>query len=387
MRIALLLAFATVAACDGAEPVSAQRRAVIEGTPSPAEGNVVSLFAAGRLRCSGVIVSDRVVLSAAHCGVEGGPDLVRFDGSWSDEGARADVVYWRAADAFEPRAVPEADLAVAIAAPGSFPDDRRAVLPPRDLIIHAGDVVRIAGFGDNPADPVRTPKTQGPATVLRTEGTKIWLAPMPAHACSGDSGGPVFLERDGVEYLVGVTSAGETSCEEEWTATAVSALREFVEAMLALSTSTGSPTGAECADGAGCASARCVPAGLRRKVCGMSCAGGCPGGWRCEADACVPALPPGSPGTACRASGECDDYVCAADVIGHPKTCTRACSPTDKNACPAAARCAAALDAPSPFACLPPAASGGCSLEPGRASPAPWLLVLILLAMRRRARR
>ena len=37
---------------------------------------------------------------------------------------------------------------------------------------------------------------------------------MYAGACSGDSGGPLFANSNGQQYLVGVTSFGAEDCEE-----------------------------------------------------------------------------------------------------------------------------------------------------------------------------
>jgi MYXO-CTERM domain-containing protein len=50
--------------------------------------------------------------------------------------------------------------------------------------------------------------------------------------CTGDSGGPTFLLRDGVEYVAGVTSYGDEACTDYGVNTTVSAYAAWIEALL-----------------------------------------------------------------------------------------------------------------------------------------------------------
>ena len=50
--------------------------------------------------------------------------------------------------------------------------------------------------------------------------------------CSGDSGGPAFLIRDGREYVVGITSYGDNACTNYGVSTNASAFSNFIEEFL-----------------------------------------------------------------------------------------------------------------------------------------------------------
>ena len=73
-------------------------------------------------------------------------------------------------------------------------------------------------------DPKNDPVGCNPGEVLITEGEEQYMATtiMPYGTvfylqydkgpCSGDSGGPAFIDRNGVEYLAGITSYGDKYC-------------------------------------------------------------------------------------------------------------------------------------------------------------------------------
>ncbi|HYU16527.1 MAG TPA: trypsin-like serine protease, partial [Candidatus Acidoferrum sp.] len=83
------------------------------------------------------------------------------------------------------------------------------------------------------------------------------------NTCNGDSGGPAFLERGGVEEIIGITSFGDTDCEIEGVSTRVDAFLDFIAA-------NGGPGGggpggpgpggfgAPCDEGAACESGLCL---------------------------------------------------------------------------------------------------------------------------------
>jgi secreted trypsin-like serine protease len=69
-------------------------------------------------------------------------------------------------------------------------------------------------------------KTQAPVkTVFEHE---FMLDESKNGTCEGDSGGPVFVEENGVQYLVGITSRGNLLCNSEGIYTAIPSFIEFI---------------------------------------------------------------------------------------------------------------------------------------------------------------
>ena len=149
--------------------------------------------------CSGVVISDRTILTAAHC-VAGATGIAIYvpDG---------DAPKLRAAQsvALHPEYVPNAiarrkrsiDLALVRTA-DPFPPHLVPVSIAYDFVIQQGTHLRIAGFG------LQREGVEGGAGTLRSailvvrtplSSILIWMrgpTKAMAGACTGDSGGPVF---------------------------------------------------------------------------------------------------------------------------------------------------------------------------------------------------
>lgn len=65
--------------------------------------------------------------------------------------------------------------------------------------------------------------------------------------CSGDSGGPAFIERDGTVYVAGITSYGDSACTDYGVSTRVDAFENFIADFVA-----GAPTPPDCSEDAVC---------------------------------------------------------------------------------------------------------------------------------------
>jgi secreted trypsin-like serine protease len=182
---------------------------------------VVLIVSAGSL-CSGVAIAPDLVLTAAHCVLgKGKYRLVTFEGSRSSVKEAARVV---AHPQFAPRA-DAPDLALVKLAsplsstliPAAFSERRT---PPS-----VGERFLVAGFGVATAGQRRTAGTLRAATLVVTDRPssqqislvdpkKLGEAP-GLGVCNGDSGGPVFDERD--RALVAIVSwtgsaDGEPAC-------------------------------------------------------------------------------------------------------------------------------------------------------------------------------
>jgi secreted trypsin-like serine protease len=169
----------------------------------------VVLILGGHSLCSGVAIAPDLVLTAAHCVLENGKyQLVTF------EGRRAvvkDIARVVAHPQFSPR-IDAPDIALVKLAPlskltpATF-SERRA--PPS-----VGERFVVAGFGVATQGQRKTAGTLRAATLVATDRPNSQLLSLvdPAKlgeraglgVCNGDSGGPVFDERD--RALVGIVS-------------------------------------------------------------------------------------------------------------------------------------------------------------------------------------
>jgi len=88
-------------------------------------------------------------------------------------------------------------------------------------------------------------------------GTQISYVQDPDGPCNGDSGGPAFVDRGGVWYVGGVTSYGDGSCAKYGASTNASAFEAWIQSYLNPPPSTCSEAGASCTANADCCSGSC----------------------------------------------------------------------------------------------------------------------------------
>jgi S1-C subfamily serine protease len=207
-----LTAFALSAGCAGAMVGGAT-------LPDAAIARHVVLIVGGHSLCTGVAIASDLVLTAAHCVLENGKyRLVSFEG-------RRAMVKDVARVAPHPQfslSADSPDLALVKLATSPPPRLIPALLSERRAPPTVGERFVVAGFGVATQGERKTAGTLRTATLVVTDRPNSQLLSLVdprklgeragLGVCNGDSGGPVFDERD--RALVGIVSwSGRTDGE------------------------------------------------------------------------------------------------------------------------------------------------------------------------------
>ncbi len=188
-------------------------QAIVRGTPVP-EGEypeTVMVLLGGGL-CTGTIVSQQTVLTAAHCVGFGNTPVQNINVRIDVPGADATI----AASSYEVH--PSADLAIIkLVMPSGYDGIPLAKEDPNTI---TGEAITLVGYGKTRTIPVAGDSgasgtkhigyntLSGVVNAGDPYGMNIEYESPGSVKCNGDSGGPTFLETSGSLELLAVTSHG-----------------------------------------------------------------------------------------------------------------------------------------------------------------------------------
>ncbi len=349
--LGLLLIFFLSSGCG--EPIDLelkyQSRSIINGRPdtNPKHDAVVALTFGGGL-CSGTLISPDVIITAAHCARGYSPSAftIHFGADVNSATTRRISEVW-----VHPGYIAHSDGTttndIAMLRLDSAPPSGVTPIPclPHSIGVNQSDVgnpMEYVGFGQTENQSVGVKLTvmnnldwictqPGGCTVgpgYPASQNTICEDMDPGGPCSGDSGGPAFLVRNGREYVAGLTSYGDEDCLYLGCSTKVdefeAEIADFVGGIL----------GSSCVDSAICLSGFCVD--------GVCCDSPCPAVCSvCNAPGSMGTCGPAPDGTPCLDSDKCngaeicllqecvagelldcnDDNLCTADTCDPQTGC------------------------------------------------------------------
>ena len=225
-RLSTIFLPLALAACQSgsatSSPTASNSNEIINGITDQGHAYVVGVGDTGGIFCTGTVVSTRSVVTAGHC--FGGISRVYFG---TNGGQSAKVIKEVRHPGYNGNTLAN-DLAMlqletdAPVQPSPLLRETMAnnptyIGPPLTFVGYGLDENN--GFGKKkvvtfPIVKVGPGSVNGPpgASTDSVDSTQFYYATPNVNTCNGDSGGPAFMVRDGVERHAGTTSYGDQDC-------------------------------------------------------------------------------------------------------------------------------------------------------------------------------
>jgi MYXO-CTERM domain-containing protein len=368
-----------VAPEERVEKTAAIGQPIVGGWDAPDDALVVALVSADGVVCSGTLVTNRVVITAAHCGALA-PTTVTIEGGSLAAPLTIPIATFNIHPEFDPQTL-DNDLAIVTLldhAPSSvslLPIWQNPITPE-----FGGSGLRVVGYGRASASDAAI-RQQGWVSISDIGPVILRTVPGPSQPCHGDSGGPAFAFIDNQQYLVGVISSGDPACADHANIVRTDAfLASFINPMLAAVADGAARVGERCFDPDNCvAGAQCYTGTSTSSYayCTKSCdsTSTCLPGMTCAAQdgggsLCLFPKPPGETGSSCIVDTDCNSVHCARRNGDDVAVCADTCIP---HVIPCAGNLECLVDAahPEANACFAPTTPAAVSSTPAHAASAP----------------
>jgi len=244
------LAFVLVACGDEAWDYKTTGRPIVYGTSdtNPAHMATVALTQSsnGGFFCSGTLISDTVVLTAGHCLAAYSRPYVFFGNSVRQSGDYRASAQGVIHPNYNGQSITN-DIAIVVLASPAPSDITPIPYLPSNLGLSSADegvtTVDFSGFGvdENNNSGVKLHVEDVIDVVCDSSGGCDGYAnnktfgydQRPGGPCSGDSGGPAYVMRNGREYVAGVTSYGDQNCSQFGASTTVDRFADWISGYVA----------------------------------------------------------------------------------------------------------------------------------------------------------
>jgi len=265
-RHILMLAVAILAACSacaapveptsGSETTGTTQQAIVDGEDDDGDKAVVALLQGGKVFCTGVLLTNNVVATAAHCVNPTPPDQVYFGSDPSSKkGTFIAVTTTRVHPDFDEDSLENDVAVVGLAA--------EAPVAPLNIVTtefdqsFVGREIRLVGFGATGPDATnKLRKRTGTTSITSYTDDDFRFRPAPSQTCVGDSGGPALAKIGDHEAVIGLTSSGDSNCATYGRDMRIGRYLPFFQGY---AKAYSIPTGPSSVENSGCSMSRAAP--------------------------------------------------------------------------------------------------------------------------------